>query len=193
MAFPSKISPETIRDAALAILEAEGESALTLRRIAKALRVVPNALYHHYRAREHLMAVVADEVAGRVLAAIDAGLEKSGLPPSDARGRVRCLATSYTGFARAHPALYQGFMAEPCDLPDGPPLVAHEALWDRVIEVLAPLAGENQAASAAVALWGLLHGFWVLERSNLRSAGKLGDALSSGLEAFIRGLGATVC
>ncbi len=54
------LNPETIAAAALALADAEGASAFSMRAVARALEVTPMALYHHVRDKEALAALVVD-------------------------------------------------------------------------------------------------------------------------------------
>ena len=190
MAYPSKTSPEAIKAAAIGLLEREGEAALTLRRVASTLGVVPNALYRYYATRDVLVAAVADEVARRLLAAINDALDRQGQDaPRCAEDRVRTLLEVYAAFADAHPALYATLMT---DRPDAeaalPQPLGYELLWLRVIEVLEPLTGQADAPAAAVTLWSLLHGMWALERANLLGGQKPKDVAGFAVSAVLKGL-----
>jgi AcrR family transcriptional regulator len=60
-------------DRAGEIMAAEGESALTMRRVAAACGVTPMALYHHVDNREDLLTLVVDRVVGSAFAEHRAG------------------------------------------------------------------------------------------------------------------------
>jgi AcrR family transcriptional regulator len=60
------LSRRRILDAALAVIDAEGFEALTIRRIASELAVAPMALYTHFRNKEELLTGLLDLVAGEV-------------------------------------------------------------------------------------------------------------------------------
>ena len=51
-----------VADRALAIADAEGIEAVTIRRLATELGVTPMALYWHFRTKEDLLAGLADRV-----------------------------------------------------------------------------------------------------------------------------------
>jgi len=92
MAYPKKTSPEAIRAVAINLLEKEGEAALTIRRVASELGLAPNALYRHFATRDVLIAAIADEVAKRLLAAINKALgnqkPKHGKVPAERQVRT---------------------------------------------------------------------------------------------------------
>lgn len=190
MAYPSKTSPEAIRAAAIGLLEREGEAALTLRRVAGLLGVVPNALYRYYATRDVLVAAVADEVARRLLGAIDEALDRprEDVPPR-AESRVRTLMEVYAAFADAHPALYATLMTDrPAAEAELPQPLGYDLLWVRVIEVLEPLTGQVDAPAAAVTLWSLLHGMWALNRANLFGDQKPKNVGDFAINAVLKGL-----
>ncbi|WP_404815790.1 TetR/AcrR family transcriptional regulator [Streptomyces thermolineatus] len=66
MARPSKplLSRERIVDAALAVVDAEGLSALSTRRLAAELGVSGPSLYNHFASKDDILDAVADRVVG---------------------------------------------------------------------------------------------------------------------------------
>jgi AcrR family transcriptional regulator len=60
------LSRDAIVDAALAVLEAEGADALTIRRLADELGTGPATLYWHIRSKEELGELVYDRVMGEI-------------------------------------------------------------------------------------------------------------------------------
>ena len=190
MAYPSKTNPAAIKAAAIDLLEREGEAALTLRRVAGILGVVPNALYRYYATRDVLVAAVADEVARRLLAAIDQALGRlGGDAPGGPEERVRTLMDVYAAFADAHPDLYATLMTDRASSEAGlPQPLGYDLLWARVIEVLEPLTGRADAPSAAVTLWSLLHGLWALDRANLLGGQAPKGAAGFAADAVLKGL-----
>lgn len=193
MPYPSKTNPEAIRAAAIDLLEREGEAALTLRRLAGDLGLVPNALYRYFASREVLMAAVADQVARRLITAIREDLSSrgeeagvGGLPPVE---RVRALAEVYAAYAEAHPALYETLTADRSEAEAAlPKPLGHDLLWELVMQTLEPLTGCKRAPAVAVTLWGLLHGLWSLERARLLKGEKPSDVASFGVAILLDGL-----
>jgi AcrR family transcriptional regulator len=94
------LSRERIAQAALAIVDAEGLEALTMRRLAVGLRAAPMAAYAHFADKRELLAEVVDAVMGEV-----------DLPAPDGRWRkpLRLLAMSFRGALLAHPAVMPAF------------------------------------------------------------------------------------
>lgn len=190
MAFPSKTDAQAITAAAIDLLEREGEAALTLRRLSALLGVTPNALYRYHSSRDVLVAAVANEVARRLLKAIDLALAEVDQPSeADDTVPVRTLMKVYADFADAHPTLYQIFTtAKASAAADLPTPLYPELLWLRVVEVLEPLTGGADAPAAAVTLWGLLHGIWALKQANRLGGEKPDDINDFALGALLRGL-----
>lgn len=87
--------PAVLR-AALALADAEGVEAVTMRRLATALGVTPMALYNHVRSRTDLLDGVADLVAGAIEA-----------PPRSLPwdGRLRVLLRATRAVCLRHPAV----------------------------------------------------------------------------------------
>lgn len=57
-----------------------------------------------------------------------------------------------------------------------------------MVEILTPLSGSADAASASVALWSLLHGMWVLESAHLLGGKKPKDVSWFAIDAFSGGI-----
>lgn len=60
------LSRETIIEAALRVLDAEGLAGTSMRRVAEEIGTVPSALYSHVRNKDELLALVFDRVAGEI-------------------------------------------------------------------------------------------------------------------------------
>lgn len=151
------LTPESIGDAAVSLVDREGVSALTLARLAEELGVRAPSLYNHVSGVEGLMRMVAlkavDELAEVCRTAV---MGKSG------EDGLRSLAGAYRAFALAHPGRYQlSQVVRPQD-PE------YEEKAARVLEpVVALLRGfglsESELIHAARALRSALHGFTMLE------------------------------
>jgi AcrR family transcriptional regulator len=96
------LTPDRIVQAALAIADAEGLEALTMRRLALELGVAPMAAYAHFGDKRALLAAVVDAVMGEI-----------ELPEADGRWRkpIRRMALSFRGALLAHPAVMPAFHA----------------------------------------------------------------------------------
>jgi AcrR family transcriptional regulator len=85
-----------VLDRALALADAEGLDALSIRRLAQALGVTPMALYWHFRRKEELLAALAD----RVVEEVDLSVDRSR-PWLD---QLRALIESFLSVLRRHPS-----------------------------------------------------------------------------------------
>ncbi|MDH3250080.1 MAG: WHG domain-containing protein [Acidimicrobiia bacterium] len=153
------LTPETVVDAATAIVESDGMEALTLTRVAHALGVKPPSLYNHVAGLDSLRRAVTlqtFEGLGRRLGA--AAMGRSG------REALQAVAAEVRTYATNHPGLYElTTRARPED-------EEYAAASMRAVEpVLAILRGyhmnEDEAIHAARALRSALHGFVSLENS----------------------------
>ena len=86
-------------DRALALADASGLDALTIRKLATELGVTPMALYWHFRGKDELLEGLAERVWSEIDTSVDAAL-----PWPD---QLRALLTSLLGVLRAHPAAPQ--------------------------------------------------------------------------------------
>jgi TetR/AcrR family tetracycline transcriptional repressor len=64
--------PQVVR-AALALLDAEGLDALTMRRLSERLGIKAASLYRHVRNKDELLQLLADEISGEIPAAPSTG------------------------------------------------------------------------------------------------------------------------
>ena len=84
-------------------LERSGETALSLRALAKAAGVSPNAPYRHFADKDELMGALAAEGFGQFADAI-AG---AGAPSDRAIDVLKAQGLAYLRFAASRPALYR--------------------------------------------------------------------------------------
>lgn len=181
MPYPLKTSREAILAVALAHLARSGVEGLSLRAVAAALDLAPNALYRYYADRDALLAAVADEGTRGLLRVLrEAIVDRSG---ADA---VRAMAHAYVAFAEGNPELYRVVMIKR-RYPDEQH-TASDDLWSVVVETLRPVAGERDSAPAAVALWGFLHGVIGIAQADLFHDGKPRAGVEFGLDVFLAGL-----
>lgn len=181
MPYPAKTSPREILDEAMVQVERVGAGRLSVRAVAAALGLAPNALYRYYADRDALLAAVAEEGARQLLAAAEDATR--GLSGADA---VRSFAAAYLRFARERPALYATLLDGRASPAGHRP--AHEDLRDLAAGLLGDVAGEEAAAEATVAVWGLLHGAAGLEQAGGFGGGKPQEGIDFGLEALLRGM-----
>lgn len=128
--------PSAVRAAALALVEAEGAQAVTMRALAAEVGVDHRALYRHFADRDAVLADVAAEGYRRLLAALQDGA--GGSTPLHAD------FAAYIGFALVHPYLHALMLTRARADMD-----AHTPLSDAVQAVLAHLMGSARAALGA--------------------------------------------
>jgi AcrR family transcriptional regulator len=83
-------------EGALALADAEGLEAVTIRRLAKELGVTPMALYWHFRSKDELLEGVAASLFAEVDLSVDASARW--------QEQLRALLGSMVGVVRAHPS-----------------------------------------------------------------------------------------
>ncbi|MEA2249331.1 MAG: hypothetical protein QOH46_3860 [Solirubrobacteraceae bacterium] len=126
------------------LLTQEGLEALTLGRVAQALRIKPPSLYKHFASKRHLEAALIAEG----LESFAEALEAVGPALAD-------VAVAYRRYALDHPQLYRLMTERPLPrdlLPDG--LEARAA---------APVLGAVGDPDLARAAWAYAHGMVQLE------------------------------
>lgn len=114
-----------ILDAAVRLFsELEGEEALTIRGVARAVGIAPASIYQHFADKAALVRGVVEHDYER-LSAVMREAEES-VDPDDVVGRVRALMHAYCRFAFVNPGHYRLMLAnrriagEPGDRPPGP-------------------------------------------------------------------------
>ena len=95
----TRLSKAVVIDRALAIGDAEGLEAVTIRRVANELGVTPMALYWHFRAKDQLLAGLAERIWGE----IDIDVGSAG----DWAQQLRRILESLVRVLRAHPCASQ--------------------------------------------------------------------------------------
>lgn len=95
--------PEAALVVARAMVVEQGQAAVTMREVARALAVVPSALYRHYEDRAHLLSAVANAVHEELLA----GLRALRASPLSAHLAMVAASEHFLDFAQAQPALFK--------------------------------------------------------------------------------------
>jgi TetR/AcrR family tetracycline transcriptional repressor len=99
----ARLSKDAVLDRALALGDAQGLEAVTIRRLAQELGVTPMALYWHFRGKDELLAALGDRVWAEMDVAVDTG--------ADWTVQLRALMESLLTMLRAHPCASQLLMA----------------------------------------------------------------------------------
>jgi AcrR family transcriptional regulator len=139
--------------AALELLEESGESALSLRAVARRAGVSPAAPYRHYADREALVSAVA-AVGYRELAERLAAAHPSPSTPE----QLTSVAVAYVQFALEQPALFRIMFGEPCDRDNDERIAATATVTQYLREIVGRVFPESDAEAMATATWALVHG-----------------------------------
>jgi TetR/AcrR family transcriptional regulator, tetracycline repressor protein len=98
-----RLSKAAVVERGLALADAEGLEAVTIRRLAADLGVTPMALYWHFRSKDELLAGLADKVWGEIDVDVD--------PDADWSAQLRGLLESLIRVLRTHPSASQLLMS----------------------------------------------------------------------------------
>lgn len=158
-ARPTRLSRESIVNAALTFLDREGWDALTINALAMQLGTKGPSLYNHVNSLEDLRRTVRMRVVGDIIGMLNTVGE--GRTRDDA---VMAMASAYRSYAHHHPGRYSAFTRMPLGGDDPEFTEATRAAAAPVISVLASygLDGDN-AFYAALEFWSAMHGFVLLE------------------------------
>src|SRR5258708_36404437 len=139
--------------AAIELLEDGGETALSLRAVARQVGVSPAAPYRHYADREALVSAVA-AVGYRDLAEQLAAAHPSPSTPQQLAG----VAIAYVQFALDRPALFRIMFGEPCDRDNDERVAATAAVSLYLREIVARAFPDAEAEALETAIWAPVHG-----------------------------------
>ena len=156
---PSRLSRDSIVNAALTFLDREGWDALTINALATQLGTKGPSLYNHVDSLEDLRRTVRMRVVGDIIEMLNTVGE--GRTRDDA---VMVMASAYRSYAHHHPGRYSAFTRMPLDGDDPEFTDATRAAAAPVISVLASYGlGGEEAFYAALEFWSAMHGFVLLE------------------------------
>ena len=116
------LSKERIVEAAIEILDTEGESALTFRALAARLATGAGAIYWHVANKNDLLAAATDDVVARVMTGVVGNAE-----PRDA---IRAIALGVFDAIDAHPWVGAQLSREP---------------WSAMLQIFEGIGGQIQA------------------------------------------------
>jgi AcrR family transcriptional regulator len=102
------LNRDVILDGAIALIEREGSSALSMRRLGARLGVEGMAIYHHFDSREELLNAIGERLL-RSVQELELG--------DDWREACRRFATAMRDLALAQPATFQLLGLQPFDTP----------------------------------------------------------------------------
>jgi len=151
---------QSLLDHAIALLDAEGVDAVTIRAVARAAGVSHAAPVNHFESRNALLTAMATsffdalslEVARRV--EVRAG----------GRQRVRAFAEALVDYGLGHPHRYRLLWRRDLLVEDAALKAAMDGIYGRLIAELAslPPAGGKSPHTMATAMWSLTHGYLVM-------------------------------
>jgi AcrR family transcriptional regulator len=169
--------------AAMELLEEGGETALSLRAVARRAGVSPAAPYRHYEDREALVSAVA-AVGYRELAERLAAAHPSPSTPE----QLARVAIAYVQFALERPALFRIMFGEPCDRDNDERVAATTAVSLYVREIVQRSFPQADADALATAIWALVHGLAFLHldgKLDARSPAMVVDRVSAAIHALL--------
>ena len=158
-ARPTRLSRDSIVNAALTFLDREGWDALTINALANQLGTKGPSLYNHVNSLEDLRRTVRMRVVGDIIDMLN----------NVAQGRTRddaviAMASAYRSYAHHHPGRYSAFTRMPLGGDDPEFTDATRAAAEPVISVLQSYGLEGESAFyAALEFWSAMHGFVLLE------------------------------
>ena len=135
------ISRADIADAAIAVADAEGVEAVSMRRVARELGLGTMSLYHYVRSKDELMDLVSDAILGGQLVD-DAELQKGWRPA------LRAIAIATRRNFERHPWIIGAMQPRPRAVP-GPNSLRH---FDQSVAAVAELDVDVKTKMELVAL-----------------------------------------
>ena len=155
----TRLSRDSIVNAALTFLDREGWDALTINALATQLGTKGPSLYNHVNSLEDLRRTVRMRVVGDIIDMLNT--VGQGRTRDDA---VTAMASAYRSYAHHHPGRYSAFTRMPLGGDDPEFTDATRAAAAPVISVLGSYGLDGQAAFyAALEFWSAMHGFVLLE------------------------------
>ena len=162
----TKEKPTKLREAcleeALAIIEAEGVEALSLREVARRLGVSHQAPYKHFPSRDHILA----EIVARAFGAFARHLDERPRH-ADPQDDLAEMSRAYLDYARAHPLQYRLMFGDLLpDLKKHPDMMRQaKHAFALLNDCLARLSTKDGAAASetdvaldALFVWSSVHG-----------------------------------
>jgi AcrR family transcriptional regulator len=146
----------SLLETAVALVEAEGPAALTVRRVSEEAGMSTIGIYSHFSSKEGLVGAVWGVGFSRLTAELT-GVEGTGVD------RVVGLATTYLAWAGRHPHLYAIMFgrAVTAMTVDDEDRASSRAAFDVLVGACTGLAADPEAT--ALTVWQYLHGVASLE------------------------------
>jgi AcrR family transcriptional regulator len=157
MPYPAKISRAAILKYGLRVVEKEGIEALSLRAVARKLKVAVNALYNYFPNRSALESAIGAE--GYKVLHSYLMTSRSGRPGA---ATLHSYCKAYLNFARAHRRLFALMSRK---RPPGTESAAINAeLTSLIIRMRGSRPGKDQAAKVAFTVLAMLKGIIATEQ-----------------------------
>ena len=157
MPHPARISQPHLLQAARLLLESEGPGGLTMRSLARSLRVSAPSLYFHVESRADLLS----QLISIGLRELERTIAAAAAVPGPISARALRIAHSYIDFATANPQLFT-LIFGPCIDEDRYDRAAGDAAAAPVLALCAEIVPEDDALNLASAVWAFVHGYTVL-------------------------------
>lgn len=171
------LSPSTVAQAALRLVDEAGADALTMRRLAEHLDVTPMALYNHVPSRRALLDAVADLVARQ--------MQPPDTPAGSWQDELRRTANGIRAAYLDHPAAIGLVQTATATSP------ALEAPYRRVTAALTDAGfAADRADQAWSALVALVNGHVAYEQQGHLPGSAPDEAFAFALDALLAGLAA---
>ena len=140
--------PSTMVAAGLALVEAAGVEALSLRKLAARIRVSAAAVYRHFADKDALLAAIAAEGFAMLNDKFDATAPTSEV--HDPLSRLQALGSAYVNLALGHPGLFRLMFGSR----------QRSGVRDARLDEQARRA--YRTLEATVAAWSMVHGYAML-------------------------------
>ena len=180
------LRPALIRSA-MELIEQSGESALSLRAVARQAGVSPAAPYRHYADRGALVSAVAAvgyrELAERLVLAH---------PAPSTPEQLAGAGSAYVQFALERPALFRIMFGEACDRDDEERAGATEAVSLYLRGIAERIFPQGDSDALAIAIWALVHGLALLYldgKLNATSRSQVADRVGTAIRALLTATG----
>lgn len=156
------LTQKDIVDAAIAVLQTDGEAALGVNRVARALGIQPPSMYNHVAGNEALFRLVALEGWRRFMEHARHALAQAKSGPE----KLRAAAFSYRDCARENPELLAIASSHAMSLDDAEFVAIFHEILDIYRQTLTPMGfSEDEVVHAARMLNAAFFGFAQAEKA----------------------------
>jgi AcrR family transcriptional regulator len=179
----SALTREQILAAAVAIIDAEGVEALTMRRLGQVLNRDPMAIYRHAPDKDALLDGVVDQVAAELLTPAGSDTDGDASRDGDWASELRRTAHTFRRVALAHPKVVPLLLTRPLSGPLALRPLGTLQLLEDLIELFSAAGFDEQGALHAARLFtGFLYGHVLHElQEQIQNPDETDDLLRLGL------------